>query len=93
MTLAKAPLYHATAHILQLSNVCDGLPFINGTTITVVDVYEAYQVLGLSAEQIMGRYELNPVQAFSALTFVHERMADVERLYEKRRVRSLNPLK
>lgn len=90
LALAKIPLYHATAHILQLPNVCDGLPFVNGTTITVIDVYEAYQVLGLSAEDIMMRYDLTPVQAFSALTFIHERNNDVERLYEKRRLRSLN---
>jgi uncharacterized protein (DUF433 family) len=78
--------YNATrAHIVQHPEVCDGVPHIANSRVSVLDVYEAYQLLGVTPEDIMKHFSLNPVQVFSALTFIHEFAEDVEHAYERRR--------
>lgn len=78
-------IYDATAYVVQMIGECDGVPYIDGTNITVDRIYEAYFVLGLNAEQIMTSFALAPVQVFSALTFVHQYEKEICGLYERRR--------
>ncbi|XWX04392.1 DUF433 domain-containing protein [Aggregatilineales bacterium SYSU G02658] len=80
-------IYDANALIVQTPDLCDGLPHIDGTTVTVDKIYEAYFILGLSAEQIMVRFQIQPVQAFAALAFVHQFEPEVKGLYERLRRR------
>lgn len=80
-------IYDANALIVQTPDLCDGLPHIDGTPITVDAIYEAYFILGLSAEQIMARFQLQPVQVFAALAFVHQFEHEVRGLYERLRRR------
>lgn len=77
--------YDANAFIVQAPHLCDGLPHIDGTTITVDKIYEAYFIHGLSAEQIMVHFGLKPVQAFAALAFVHQFEVEVRGIYERQR--------
>lgn len=73
------------AHILQDAAECEGVPYIAHSTVTVLDIYESYQLIGISAEDIMLRYTLTPVQTFAALTFIFEFEQDVARMYERLR--------
>lgn len=76
-------IYDANALIVQTPDLCDGLPHIDGTTVTVDKIYEAYFIFGLSAEQIMVRFQLKPVQAFAALAFVHQFEHEVHGIYQR----------
>jgi uncharacterized protein (DUF433 family) len=84
---SRMGIYDANALIVQIPGVCDGLPHIDGTHVTVDKIYEAYFIMGLSAEQIMARFQLQPVQAFAALAFVHQFEHEMRGLYERLRRR------
>lgn len=82
----RVKAYNATrAHIVQHPEICEGMPYIVNSRVSVLDIYEAYQLLGVTPEDIMEHFSLTPVQVFSALTFIHEFAEDVERAYERRR--------
>jgi uncharacterized protein (DUF433 family) len=84
----KTLLYNVTqGHILQTPDLCDNLPHIVGTNVTVLDIYEAYFIYGISPEEIAHEKNLDMAQVFAALTFIHDWMPQVKASFERRQKR------
>ncbi len=65
------------SHITKDPEVCGGRATIDGTRIRVLDVWSLKQ-RGLTPEQIIEEYPLTLAQAYAALSYAYENLAEIE---------------
>lgn len=66
-------------HIVKTPGICGGEPIIRGTR-TSVRAIVGYYRLGMTVEEILeGLPHLTPAQVYSALSYYHDNVAEIER--------------
>jgi uncharacterized protein (DUF433 family) len=72
-----------TNHLESSADVRSGKPRIAGTRITVSDIVIMHLRLGLSIEEIAGKYLLPLSAVYDALAYYHDHRAEVEQTIEE----------
>ncbi len=65
------------AHITQTPGVCGGEPCIAGRRIKVRQVYVWYELMGMSDDEIVDKYNLSLTQVHAALTYAFEHLEEI----------------
>ena len=60
-------------------------PHIEGSRITVLQIYERVEGRGLDPETVAERYNLPVADIYRALTYYHDNIEEMERVREQRR--------
>lgn len=69
-----------TVHIVSKPNVCGGKPCIAGTRIRVQDVYVWHELQGLSADEIVSRFQhLTMGDVYAALSYYWDNRDEMQR--------------
>src|SRR6266849_778460 len=67
-------------HIVSKPNVCGGKPCIAGTRIRVQDVYVWHELQGLSADEIVSRFQhLTMADVYAALSYYWDHRDEIQR--------------
>lgn len=72
-----------TSHLESSADVRGGMPRVAGTGITVSDIVIMHLRLGLSVEEIAGKYELLLSAVYDALAYYHDHRAEVDQTIEE----------
>lgn len=72
-----------TNHLESSNDVRGGKPRIAGTRITVSDIVILHLRLGLSVEEIAGKYELSLSAVYDSLAYYYDHRAEVEQTIEE----------
>jgi uncharacterized protein (DUF433 family) len=65
-------------HIVITPNICFGRPRIAGHRITVADVAIMHLRMGLSLEEIAGKYKLDPAAVYAAMAYYCENREEID---------------
>jgi uncharacterized protein (DUF433 family) len=69
-----------TKHIVSEPNICGGKPCIAGTRIRVQDVYVWHELQGLSADEIVSRFQhLTMADVYAALSYYWDHREELQR--------------
>jgi uncharacterized protein (DUF433 family) len=90
-----------TAHVVSKPDICGGKPCIAGTRIRVQDVYVWHELQGLSADEIVSRFEhLTMADVYAALSYYWGHREEMQRqmrqeteFVEQMRQKNTSPLK
>lgn len=88
-------------HIVSNPEVCGGRPCISGTRIRVQDIYVWHELQGLSADEIVSRFQhLTMADVYAALAYywdnrdeIQRQMQDETTLLEQMKLKYPSPLK
>lgn len=72
-----------TNHLESSADVRGGKPRLAGTRITVSDIVIMHLRLGLSVEEIAGKYAVSLSAVYDALAYYHDHRAEVEQAIEE----------
>ncbi|MCY3019070.1 MAG: DUF433 domain-containing protein [Planctomycetota bacterium] len=70
-------------HIVTTPNICFGKPRIAGHRITVADVAIMHLRMGLSLEEIAGKYKLDPAAVYAAMAYYLDHREEIEKRIAK----------
>lgn len=67
-------------HIVSTPGILGGKPRIEGHRISVYNIYEWYDIMGMSVDQIARDYKLSFGQIYGALSYFWDNKAEIVRL-------------
>ena len=70
-------------HITSTPGVCGGKPCIAGTRISVLDIYAAHELGGLTPDEIVSQYPtISLADVHSALAYYYDHRNEIEQSYK-----------
>ena len=71
--------------IVKKSEICGGVPTLEGTRVRVSDIAIEYDFQGKNAEEIAEEFSLTLADVFSALTYYYEHPDEIRKEIEERK--------